>query len=76
MPFSTPRHNSEYSTKEATPVIAICHGGPTGQTDDSLNFKIQYWTNRGFAVVDVNYHGSTGSGRAYRHSFKWKLGSN
>ena len=67
--FYAPTH-SQYAgmDKELPPVIAICHGGPTGATDCGLNLKIQYWTNQGFAVVDINYRGSTGFGRNYRHA--------
>jgi dipeptidyl aminopeptidase/acylaminoacyl peptidase len=51
---------------ERAPLIVISHGGPTAATDASFKWPIQYWTSRGFAVVDVNYGGSSGYGRSYR----------
>ena len=56
------------------PLIVESHGGPTSQTVSVLNYEVQYWTSRGFGVVDVNYGGSSGYGRAYRERLKGNWG--
>jgi len=49
------------------PLIVRSHGGPTSATAASLKMDTQFWTSRGFAVLDVNYGGSTGYGREFRN---------
>lgn len=49
------------------PLITQSHGGPTAHADAALRMSVQYWTSRGFAVLDVNYSGSSGRGRSYRN---------
>jgi dipeptidyl aminopeptidase/acylaminoacyl peptidase len=59
---------------ERPPLLVISHGGPTSAAEDVLDERLQYWTTRGFAVVDVNYSGSSGFGRDYRDRLNGQWG--
>ena len=74
--FYYPPRNKDFSAPagDAPPLIATSHGGPTSAARPTFDQHIQYWTSRGFAVVDVNYGGSSGYGRAYRERLNGRWG--
>ncbi len=69
-------NNAEYCGMpgERPPLVVFVHGGPTSACYPVFDPRIQFWTQRGFAVVDVNYRGSSGFGRAYRHRLREQWG--
>jgi dipeptidyl aminopeptidase/acylaminoacyl peptidase len=71
-----PPANPDVSGPEGTlpPLVVLSHGGPTAAARPQLNLAVQFWTTRGFAVVDVNYRGSTGYGRRYREMLNGQWG--
>ena len=66
--FYYPPNNPSFEAAigEKPPLLVRCHGGPTAAASPALDLRIQYWTSRGIAFLDVNYRGSTGFGRSYR----------
>ena len=73
--FYPPRHpRHRVPDGERPPLIVLLHGGPTSCVGAALKLTAQFWTSRGFAVVDVNYGGSSGFGRAYRERLNGQWG--
>ncbi|HLB47228.1 MAG TPA: S9 family peptidase, partial [Anaerolineales bacterium] len=74
--FFYPPHNSDFAAPrgDQPPLLVISHGGPTAAASPALDLELQYWTSRGFGVLDVNYGGSTGYGRAYRERLNGQWG--
>jgi dipeptidyl aminopeptidase/acylaminoacyl peptidase len=74
--FFYPPCNAGYQALpgEKPPLMVIGHGGPTGMATSTLKLATQFWTSRGIAVLDVNYGGSTGFGRAYRDTLAGQWG--
>lgn len=74
--FFYPPRNPNYDAPpgERPPLLVMSHGGPTAATSSTLRLVVQFWTGRGIAVLDVNYGGSTGYGRAYRQRLDGQWG--
>ena len=74
--FFYPPRNPDYTGpfEKQPPLIVRSHGGPTSAASATLSWAIQYWTSRGIAVLDVNYGGSSGYGRAYRQRLNGQWG--
>lgn len=72
-----PPRSSRFEAPEGSgppPLMVLAHGGPTGCASPTMSLAIQQFTTRGFAVLDVNYRGSTGFGRAYREKLRGRWG--
>ena len=74
--FYYPAQNKDFEPLpgELPPLMVIGHGGPTSMAASTLKLATQFWTSRGIAVLDVNYGGSTGFGRAYRNLLRGQWG--
>lgn len=74
--FFYPPKNLGYAgaRNERPPLLVKTHGGPTSAAVAALTLSIQYWTSRGIAVLDINYGGSSGYGRAYRERLNCNWG--
>ncbi|MEW5872005.1 MAG: S9 family peptidase [Chloroflexota bacterium] len=67
-------HSERYEGIGKPPLMVIIHGGPTDQALAAFNSRTQFFTSRGYAVLEVNYRGSSGYGRPYRDALRGKWG--
>ena len=69
-----PQHPEHQAADGKPPLLTLCHGGPTGAASAALKLLVQFYTSRGWLVVDVDYRGSAGYGRAYREALNGRWG--
>jgi dipeptidyl aminopeptidase/acylaminoacyl peptidase len=69
-----PAHNPGFEADGLPPLIVDVHGGPTSQVKATFLPRVQFFTSRGYAVLEVNYRGSTGYGREYRDALRGNWG--
>lgn len=67
-------HNPSFQGEGSPPLIVDVHGGPTSQVRATFLPRVQFFTSRGYAVLQVNYRGSTGYGREYRDALRGNWG--
>ena len=73
--FYPPKNKNYFPpSHEKPPLIVMVHGGPTSRAKTTLNLQKQFWTSQGYAIFDVDHHGSTGYGRRYRDSLLGQWG--
>jgi dipeptidyl aminopeptidase/acylaminoacyl peptidase len=74
--FFYPPRNRDFRAPagEKPPLLVLGHSGPTSMAGNAYRAGVQYWTSRGIAVLDVNYGGSSGFGRAYRQRLDGQWG--
>ncbi|MFP3895546.1 MAG: S9 family peptidase [Anaerolineales bacterium] len=63
-----------YDSRGRPPLVVIVHGGPTSQALAEYSSQVQFLTTRGYAVLDLNYRGSSGYGRDYRNALREQWG--
>jgi dipeptidyl aminopeptidase/acylaminoacyl peptidase len=71
--FYPPQH-LHFQSRGQPPAIILIHGGPTSQAVANYQANVQFFTTRGFAVLQVNYRGSTGYGKAYVNALRGQWG--